>query len=493
MASLMLDSTLIQYSRSNEELPEHLISECQSKLAEMKSTLASTTREIERIKENLVGLETKKKKIKEAMAIYENLLFPLRRFPEKLIGQVIRNCFGEPGNLLDRSDRRLFCALRCISKKWRAVAYSLPELWQGVYVDGSESSPSSSIIQKLRGWFAHSRRQRPVKLTLRGIPDIPVKEIQAFILDPQWHWARLSLNLEPSTICALVEGIRDSKNCWDSIEHLELDAMGAHFVFSATLVALLMDTGNPRFSALQHLQLRRMELDNALRGQPYHATLSTIHLTDCILSDAMTSALFSPICLPCLQDVILINASPALLVYRGPPMAHPGVRRAVIAGTSCALVLALILPNLEKLQLSHIGSPDAELIPFLHGSCANLHCVSIRGYEPQALAKVLCHIPSIKSFYTDSLDVFRYLSYSKGGSLSALQTLVCPHERMTIQRSTSDAFFSFLDQRKIEESDLTVKVISYKYPETADILRHVEEYGRTKLQSASTADISWIF
>ncbi|KAH6899120.1 hypothetical protein BKA70DRAFT_1527267 [Coprinopsis sp. MPI-PUGE-AT-0042] len=491
MASLILDSTLIHYARSNEELPEHHISEVQLNLARVKSTLTNTDREIEQLKAALGVLEAKKKEAEEAKNIYQTLVSPSRRFPDNLIEQVIHNCFGQR-ILLDHSDRRLFCTLRCISKRWRAISLSLPELWQGIYVDEYERSPNE-IIQTLRGWFAHARPRAPLKLTLRGVPLIPPKELEAFLFDPQWHWTSLSLNLEPSTVSALVDGIRAGEDCWDSVEHLELDAMGAYFAFSANVVALLMDRGNPRFSALQHLQLRRMELDNPLSGQPYHATLSTLHLTECVLSDAMTSALFNPIFLPCLQVVILINASPIRFVYHGPPMEHPGVRRAVIAGNSCELVLALILPNLEELQLSHIGSPDADLIPFLHGSRANLHCVSIRGYEPQALARVLSHVPSIKTFYTDSLDVFRYVSYSKDGPLSSLQTLVCPHEWMTIQRSTSDAFYSFLDQREVEESDLNVRVIRYKYPETADVLRHVEEYGRTKLQSASTADISWIF
>ncbi|KAH6899123.1 hypothetical protein BKA70DRAFT_1314451 [Coprinopsis sp. MPI-PUGE-AT-0042] len=461
---LETNSELMPFTLTNEEIPEDLIPLCQQGLKETETPEPEVKGEIARGRiEELQNLKT----------TYRGLLSPLRRFPNELIAKLIWHCLGEDAPLLDASDRGAFRALRCVCRRWRNIAFSTPEFWRGVSVDWSQTF-ALGLAQTLGQWFDRGGSQAPLKLALCDIINIATEDLEALLLDSHRRWVELSLDLEPSAFRTLLNGIQDDEAIWSHVQRLGLGPTRGSILRPSGIVCALMDPQNPRLPVLHRLRLREMIPGNHMPHALYHANLSVLHLSDCILGAEMTQSLFSPVCFPRLQEVII----PVTRTV------HPGVRRAIIMGTSVFLMPYLSFPDLQYL---HTNDIDNELVStglsgFLQQSGANLHSLC-SGSTPRALAAHINCLPCVRRLYVEDLGVFEHLSYAKGGPLASLQILIWTNQNPRTTQATSDAFLRFVSQREVDElTPLVLKVLHYQQNAT-----------RLKIELVSRGDFSWMY
>ncbi|KAH6906998.1 hypothetical protein BKA70DRAFT_1285968 [Coprinopsis sp. MPI-PUGE-AT-0042] len=488
---------LIPFTLTNEEAPEDLIPLCQQGLKEAETVLEETRNqepepevkgEMER--GGIEGLQNLK-------TTYSALLSPLRRFPNELIAKLIWHCLGEHDTLLDASDRGAFRALRCVCRRWRNIAFSTPEFWRGVSVDWSQTF-TSGLAQTLGQWFDRGGPHAPLKLALCDIINITTEDLEALLLDSHRRWVELSLDLEPSAFRTLLNGIQDDEAIWSHVQQLGLGPTRGSILRPSGLVCALMDPQNPRLPVLHRLRLREMIPGNHMPHTLYHANLSVLHLSDCILGAEMTQSLFSPACFPRLQEVIIVNTPQESSVPVPQPVTrtvHPGVRRAIIMGTSVFLMPYLSFPDLQYLHTNDIDNEllSTELSGFLQQSGANLHSLC-SGSTPRALAAHINYLPCVKRLYVEDLGVFEHLSYAKGGPLASLQILIWNNQNPRTTQATSDAFLRFVSQREVDEqTPLVLKVLHYQQVEKISTLRHLQECDRLKIELVSRGDFSWMY
>jgi hypothetical protein len=146
---------------------------------------------------------------------------PVLAFPYELICQIFLLCLPRHGRVLP-SDKTAPLLLAQICSHWRAIALSIPQLWNSIFLDfthgarydgisalfGLDSYPIRGIVALVEGWFARAG-ELPLSITVdtdprrpssRNPPIVLPHDLLSLIIGKSAQWGRIELSIQRRTL-----------------------------------------------------------------------------------------------------------------------------------------------------------------------------------------------------------------------------------------------------------------------------------------------------
>ncbi|KAK0437698.1 hypothetical protein EV421DRAFT_1679435, partial [Armillaria borealis] len=122
--------------RSNDPLPEVEEADLRELVDESKSALATLDQQIIEARQALDSLIQKQQIIQSDIEDAKKLLHPMRSIPDDVLTEIFLDCVARAFESPDSLDlRNSPWTLSYVSRRWRDLSLSLPQLWTSITVD----------------------------------------------------------------------------------------------------------------------------------------------------------------------------------------------------------------------------------------------------------------------------------------------------------------------------------------------------------------------
>ncbi|KAJ7649759.1 hypothetical protein FB45DRAFT_1075413 [Roridomyces roridus] len=289
-----------------------------------------------RVEAEIATLKAQRAELKRFISVHTGMVSAMRRFPNEILAEIFSRCV-DPDAAFDPLGNEVWILAR-VCQRWRAVASDTPELWRNFVLKGTGGNLTLSLKIQL-----DRARSAPLSICFWAPWTLDVMDI---FLDVPAQWVDVQLSHT-----AVSNRFLSQDSHFPRLRRLEITGYWSPLLEGRTSTKVDMVDSLPA--------LEDLSLDLHRQPFPRQLLLPWSQLGTCTLRQLRTLDILWILSLVS-QDthvsLLDFDSGPDFVARESP------IRSVEIGGSSSAytqnMLSAMILPNLEKLEIGWAGGPD---------------------------------------------------------------------------------------------------------------------------------------